>query len=53
MMPPKPPEYMKKNAEFYGIDFSLQTQLRKAGAVTQAAPNPAAGKAITGLDETL
>ncbi|XP_064640268.1 protein flightless-1 homolog isoform X2 [Lineus longissimus] len=44
VMPPKPTEYLTKNAEFYGIDFSLQTQLRKAGAVTQASQTPAAAQ---------
>ncbi|RWS11681.1 protein flightless-1-like protein [Dinothrombium tinctorium] len=35
IMPPKPPEYQQTKGsgmEFYNIDFSLNTQLRKAGA---------------------
>ncbi|XP_076458808.1 protein flightless-1 homolog isoform X1 [Babylonia areolata] len=38
VMPPKPAE-LRKNMEFYNIDFSLNTQLRLAGA----APVPASG----------
>lgn len=37
-MPPKPTEARRgAGIEFYNIDFSLQTQLRLAGA---SAPNP-------------
>ena len=38
VMPPKPAE-LRKNMEFYNIDFSLNTQLRLAGA----APVPSTG----------
>ena len=38
VMPPKPAE-LRKNMEFYNIDFSLNTQLRLAGA----APVPSSG----------
>jgi hypothetical protein len=40
VMPPKPAE-MRKDKEFYNIDFSLNNQLRLAGAPTaQAATSP-------------
>ncbi|RWS26348.1 hypothetical protein B4U80_01102 [Leptotrombidium deliense] len=41
IMPPKPPEYQQTKGagvEFYNIDFSLNTQLRKAGAATTNVP---------------
>ena len=38
VMPPKPAELLK-NMEYYNIDFSLNTQLRLAGA----APVPSTG----------
>ena len=39
VMPPKPPEAMKGSGiEFYNIDFSLQNQLRLAGAAPPTPP---------------
>lgn len=44
VMPPRPTEAQRGSGiEFYNIDFSLQTQLRLAGASVPAAPPPAAG----------
>ncbi|XP_060578939.1 protein flightless-1 homolog isoform X2 [Ruditapes philippinarum] len=44
VMPPKPAE-MRKDKEFYNIDFSLNNQLRLAGAPTaQAATSPQPSK---------
>ena len=38
-MPPKPPDMMKgAGAEYYNIDFSLNHQLRLAGAAPAAIP---------------
>ena len=44
VMPPKPMSESAKNAEFYNIDFSLNTQLRLAGdPVSMQLPPPTTG----------
>lgn len=45
VMPPKPTEVQRGSGiEFYNIDFSLQTQLRLAGASVPTVPPPSTGK---------
>ncbi|XP_076366000.1 FLII actin remodeling protein isoform X2 [Tachypleus tridentatus] len=42
VMPPKPQEAQKGKLEYYNIDFSLNTQLRLAGAVPSTPVSPSA-----------
>lgn len=43
-MPPKPTSMMTDGLQFYNIDFSLQNQLRLAGAVVPNSIQPSQGK---------
>lgn len=40
IMPPKPPNVATEGLQFYNIDFSLQNQLRLAGAVVPNSIQP-------------
>jgi len=43
-MPPKPTSTATDGLQFYNIDFSLQNQLRLAGAVVPNSIQPSQGK---------
>jgi len=43
-MPPKPTSMATDGLQFYNIDFSLQNQLRLAGAVVPNSIQPSQGK---------
>jgi hypothetical protein len=44
IMPPKPTNMATDGLQFYNIDFSLQNQLRLAGAVVPNSIQPSQGK---------
>lgn len=43
IMPPKPTNMATEGLQFYNIDFSLQNQLRLAGAVVPSSIQPSTG----------
>lgn len=44
IMPPKPTSIATDGLQFYNIDFSLQNQLRLAGAVVPSSIQPSQGR---------